>query len=524
MADRHPTPTDLPAAPEQPRPWLGPRGLFNLIIWSMIARCVVSALRQLAPDEAYYWVWSRHLAASYFDHPPMVAYLIRLGTFVGGAKELGVRWPAAVMVTAMSILLAWTAQRLYGAAMASFVLIALLVCPLVAVLGSIMTPDTPACFFSAIALCVALLIFHNATPAHQVPRLWLMFGVSFGLALLSKYTSVLLGASVAIALLLHADGRKHLRTPWPWAAAALALIVFSPVVWWNAQHHWASFAFQLHHGLGDSTDSGFAATAGRFLEYVGGQLAVATPVLFVLGLFAAASIARRRAIAMPTLILLISTILPLLFFAYSSLHKRVEANWPAPAYLSMTLLIADYIHETFSPRRIVWMKVAIKVAAVATIFINLPELAWAIDSKLNVPKWNELFGWRELAVKVDLLAMDRPIFANDYQLASELSFYLPGQPDIRPLAGSDRPSAFDYFTPAPNFTSVQSLVFVRKPIKDAPAARDTRLLRQFEDVDLTIFTLPGRHGRIIRQALIMTASRPRPAAVHEASTRPVTSP
>ena len=68
-----------------------PRPMFAMILWTLAARCVVSALRQLAPDEAYYWVWSRHLALSYFDHGPMVAWLIRLGTLAGGQTELGVR-------------------------------------------------------------------------------------------------------------------------------------------------------------------------------------------------------------------------------------------------------------------------------------------------------------------------------------------------------------------------------------------------------------------------------------------------
>ena len=113
-----------------------------------------------------------------------------------------------------------------------------------------------------------------------------------GLALLSKYTSALLGVAVLAALLIHPDGAR-MRTVWPWLAAVVAVAVFSPVLIWNSEHHWASFRFQLSHGLGQPVDSSILARLGRLGEYVGGQIAVYTPVLFGLGCVAVASVVRN---------------------------------------------------------------------------------------------------------------------------------------------------------------------------------------------------------------------------------------
>ncbi len=96
-----------------------------------------------------------------------------------------------------------------------------------------------------------------------------------GLALDSKYTSVLLGGAIFLAMISCGEGRRHFLTPWPWLAAVLAASVFSPVVVWNARNHWASFQFQIRHGI----TSGDSAVLHNLLDYVGGQIAICTPVL-----------------------------------------------------------------------------------------------------------------------------------------------------------------------------------------------------------------------------------------------------
>lgn len=279
-----------------------------------------------------------------------------------------------------------------------------------------------------------------------------------GLALDSKYTSVLLGVAVLLAMLSCAEGRRHLLTPWPWLAAILAAAIFSPVVIWNAEHHWASFRFQLLHGFG----SEHSELWRNLVDYVGGQIFICTPVL--LGVCVAALLVywRRKNNPMHIRILLYSATVPLVFFGCSATRHRVEANWPIFAYFPATILFAQSLAENWSRRRVKWAELAFIVALVSAIVIHFPEMAWKLSPKLGSPQWDNLFGWRDLAVRdVEPLLQGSPLFAIEYKYAGELSFYLPGQPDIRSLVDPARPTAFEFFGNSQVPQSFARVVLVR---------------------------------------------------------------
>ncbi len=123
--------------------------LFALLGGALLFRLAFDAVRQIVPDEGVYWSWSRHLAAGYLDHPPMVAVLIRLSTSVLGQNELGVRFFNGVLSIGSVGVIAWLADRLLRDPVATVWCAAILVtAPLVVVLGTIVTPDTPSIFFS----------------------------------------------------------------------------------------------------------------------------------------------------------------------------------------------------------------------------------------------------------------------------------------------------------------------------------------------------------------------------------------
>jgi 4-amino-4-deoxy-L-arabinose transferase-like glycosyltransferase len=499
-----PTPTLAPAA-DQPQAatgwlWPGPRGQAVLLIVWLAGRYLFDARRQLVPDEAYYWVWSRHPALSYFDHPPMVAWMIRLGTALAGTNELGVRWPAIVFMVATILLLAWAARRLIGHQAAVFVPVALLFSPVVNTLGGIVTPDTPACFFQAGALVCVLIIFSPRTPGPK--SLWLVFGLCIGLALLSKYTSVILGLAVLVALVWTRQGRSHLRTVWPWLAAIVAVAVFLPAVIWNANHDWASFRFQLHHGMADSR----SRPIPQLLEYVGGQIGIWTPVLFGVCVVAIFRAWRGGDRSTYNRILLLAATLPLVFFAVSSIRGRVEVNWPIFAFFPAVFLVAQDLAAHFSVQRVLWAEIAVKIALLATIFVQVPEAVWAINSSWGIKKWNDLFGWRELAAEVDQVRGQRQVFGADYEWAAELSFYMPGQPEIWPLSSLVRPSAFDYFPDSRKLDSFQRVLVVSGIGKTATRPSGSVALRNFQivtDMDFSTF----KHGRELRRSLLLFADR-----------------
>src|SRR2546421_4562586 len=147
-----------------------------------------------------------------------------------------------------------------------------------------MTPDTPAAFFAALLLVLAVRIAARLERGERVSWEWPALGAAVGLAMVSKYTAVLPAAAVGAAFLTHPKGRRTLLTAGPYVALVVAALCFSPVVIWNARHDWASFRFQLSHGL----DAREKNPVLGLLRFVGGQLLVWTPVVFVLGVVATA--------------------------------------------------------------------------------------------------------------------------------------------------------------------------------------------------------------------------------------------
>src|SRR5262245_46819091 len=205
------------------------------ILGLVLLRLVMAWTTPLAIDEAYYWLWSKHLAGGYYDHPPMVALLIRLGTSIAGDTEFGVRFifvllgvPATWAVWRAAAIL-WRDEPLAAAAALYFNLTMF-----VAVGTVLATPDAPLLVASAFVLYFLAKVHETSCGAW-----WLG-----GLALLSKYTAVFFGLSIALWLALVPSLRRWLATPWPWLGGLIAVVLFTPVLMWNAEHDWVSFLKQ----------------------------------------------------------------------------------------------------------------------------------------------------------------------------------------------------------------------------------------------------------------------------------------
>src|SRR6266550_3811775 len=170
------------------------------ILALVMARLVAAAWTPLTFDEAYYWMWSKHLAGGYYDHPPGVALVIRLGTMIAGDTELGVRLVSILLALPMSFAVYCTAAILFGSV--------------------------------RVAATAAMLL--NVT---------LMAAV--GTALLSKYTALFFGPAILIWLVAVPKLRRWLISPWPYLGGLVSLAIFSPVILWNADHQWVSFIKQI---------------------------------------------------------------------------------------------------------------------------------------------------------------------------------------------------------------------------------------------------------------------------------------
>ncbi len=428
-------------------------------------RLLLGALLPLFPDEAYYWEWSRRLAAGYFDHPPAIAALVRAGTALLGANPLSVRLASILAGAATAIVLAAAARRAAGAEPAGHraaLVVALLftTMPLAGAGLVLATPDAPLLFALSLAVYAVVRALEPTPRTGARGAWWLTGGVALGAALLSKYTAVLIPFGLLVAMLADARLRRRLRSPWPFAGGALALALFGPVVAWNASHDWASFAFQLRHGLGPARGS----PAGREIELIGGQAGLVSPILFVLLATAVGRAAGRPRAgregaadeASATIrALALTAAVTFGVFVVSALRRPVEANWPAPAYVPAAVVLAVMAVRVPIPSRPGrWLRAGFWLGGVLVALVYAQALGGFLPIRARRDPVSRALGWREMAAQVDgavaVLEGGRGgigrrvwIGTQRYQEAAELAFELPGHPRVFVVSVDRRPSQYD---------------------------------------------------------------------------------
>jgi 4-amino-4-deoxy-L-arabinose transferase-like glycosyltransferase len=395
-----------------------PPRLFALALAALTTiRLVVAGITPVSPDEAYYWVWSRALAPGYLDHPFMVALWIRLGTGLFGDGAFGIRLLAPLAAALGSVLILDAARRL-GAGRGYAAALLLNATLLFGAGGILMTPDTPLILFWIATLWAVARILGGGSGWW-----WIAAGVFAGLGLDSKYTAILLLAGIGLWLLLLPAGRAWLRRdPRPWIGLLTALLLFLPVILWNADHHWASFFKQ-----GGRTGDFHPARAAQFLgELVLGQLGLATPVVFVL-CAAGLGHATRRVMTSrdPAAGLLVALgAFPALVFVQHAFGDRVQGNWPEVIYPAAVIAAA------MLPLTQRWLKPALAVGFGLTLVIYVQAIASPIPiGGASDPTIRVLGGWASLAQTVDRRARQadaRFVAIDEYGLGSEMALRLPG--------------------------------------------------------------------------------------------------
>lgn len=433
------------------------RHALAIIAGTTILRLILGAVVPLFPDETYYWDWSRSLAAGYFDHPPMIALLVRAGTTLFGQTPFGVRLFPILAGGFTALAIAQTARRIEGDEAARTASLIFACLPLAAAGSVLATPDAPMlCFVAWTLYCTIRALDTDADTTNaqdarrRETRWWALTGLCIGLAMASKFTSVLVPAGIALACLLHARLQNRFGHPGPYLAIAIASAVLAPVLIWNGQHDWVSFAFQLGHGLG-APKGGALGALNRELELVGGQIGLVTPVLFF---FVVRGIRRAFDPTPSGLRVVLGTVAVtcLAFFVYSATRRSVEANWPALAWIPAMVLAA--VEPPTSDRGRRWMNGGLIFAAALSLVVYVHVVTPILPLRADRDQVAKAFGWDEVAKAVDRrrdFYEDRAKFgvttlyfaAERYQDASELAFHLKGQPHVLSLNLMGRPNQYD---------------------------------------------------------------------------------
>jgi 4-amino-4-deoxy-L-arabinose transferase-like glycosyltransferase len=400
---------------------------FLAIAALMLLRLAAAWLLPLSADEAYYWLWSRHLAAGYFDHPPAIAFVIRSGTLIFGNTPLGLR-VAPFLLSLIASAFVWCSAAILlkgdvaGARACFFFNLTLMVS--VETLAA--TPDAPA-----VAAAAALLFAIAKLWQTENGRWWLGVGVAGGLSLLSKYTGLFLGAGVVAWLIFSPKARGWFLSPWLYFGGLVALALFVPNLLWNASHDWVTFMFQLSR-----------VTAGhltfRFLfEFLGAQLLLASPFIFVLAALGMAFSSRERDSAT---FLLAALVFPsAVYFLVHSLHDRIQGNWPCFLYPALAIAAAEaFARADWSGwTRPVWRvsrRLAIPVAALLLVGVYAQALFGVVPLGRSDPLARLMaVGMPAVTQDIERLANHdhaQAILTTDYASTAWLSFYLPSHPAI----------------------------------------------------------------------------------------------
>lgn len=396
-----------------------------LLIVALVAlRLVSAAFTPITFDEAYYWMWSNNLAGGYYDHPPMVAYVIRAGTMIAGDTELGVRLVSILLALPMSYAIYRSAAILFGGVRVAATSAVLLNVTLLASIGTlIVTPDAPLLVASSFVLFFLAKVLETGRGTW-----WLAVGAAVGAALLSKYTAMFFGAAILIWLAAVPKLRRWFLSPWPYLGGFVALALFAPVILWNADHQWVSFAKQLGRAKIEDFRPVFIA------ELIPTQIAFATPLVFILGAMGLHALTWQRAGALAPRVLIEAMFWTIVaYFVWHSLHARVEANWFAPVYPPFVIAAAAASLVPWKPRARRLADFCLRWAAPTGIvmfaaLIVQANTGWLSFYRRDATVRSVGVGWRDLAAGIEA---ERArvgatcVLAPDYGTTGWLAFYLP---------------------------------------------------------------------------------------------------
>ena len=384
------------------------KSAYLIILFLALFSTLYNAYLPLHGDEAYYWMWSHNLQTGYYDHPPMIAYMIYLTNFIS-ESEWGVRLVNVFSLSISALYIFKLSREMFDEKIALNAVIIFSSVILVHAGYIITTPDSPLILFWSLALYYSYMaLFGGKT------KDFILTGIMLGFMMLSKYTAILFVFMLLIFILL--KRRDILTNTRFYLSAVIALFIVAPMLFWNYQNGWISFSFQLDHG---STQT-FEIFPHLFFEFFAGQFGLFSPVFTAILFY---FLAKNRLYFKDDKLffLSLSVAVVLLLFFYKSLFLRMALNYTAPAYIGGAILTA-YMFEHY--KLVKTFKVGLALALFVTLIGRIGFMFY-----LEVVQ-ERMDGYKEAVQLLQTHAKEGDNFYGDHlTTAAYLKYYLKNHPN-----------------------------------------------------------------------------------------------
>ncbi len=398
-------------------------------------------------DEAYYYIYSRHLAWGYIDHGPLIAFLIKTFTTIFGGNGFGIRVGSVVLVTSLGCFLYIFGKKYFNQNTGAIMSLTVLTNVLFHTNGVVMTPDVPLVFFSFLFIIFYYMAFFN-------DKSWFLpAGICLGFGLLSKISALFPALGILLFPVLMKSYRRILRQRYFYLSFVLAFIILLPFIIWNMQNDWTFVRYQGAH----ITEGGSIKT---FLELWAGLGILFGPILFAACFFLPFKVLinsknSENKTEPAHIYFALTSVIPLIYFFTHSLFSRFELNWPAPAFLGGILLFAikmGGISDKVNKKIIIQIVYSIFLVLLVTVQTYFPFLP--LKGKLDITNRyhvfssfpNELQNYLETESKYK----NYRIVANNYQIPSMVNLYIKPELEATCLSIGYHKTLYSFLYPDEN--------------------------------------------------------------------------